>query len=257
MFDRNDMGRFAYGLAAVWLGVIGLIAQDFAGVWQPLDNIGLGANRPVIASIYALLFLAAGVAAWLKRSATAGLAVLAVLHLLAMLGWISRIAYGGWTGFFEMLSLVIAGLVALARLQSPSPGWHRVIAAGQGIFAICLLAFGLSHLMMSKETAGMVPGWIPPNPLFWAYATGVCYLLAGIAILTRVRDKLAAQLTVVMMLSFNVFVWLPMLMDKPNAFNWAGNAITFAMASAAWVIADSLTRPDTARSTTRMLADPG
>lgn len=262
MSDRNDpgrleLGRLAYGLAGVWLGIIGLIARDFAAVWQPLDNIGLGFNRPITASIYAFLFLAAGIGAWFKRSASASLATLTVLHALAMLGWIPRIPLGGWIGFFEMLSLTIAGIVAYARLKPASEVAMRAITIGQIVFAFCLLAFGIGHWVANQETASMVPTWIPPNAMFWAYTTGALYVLAGIAILIRTRAVLAARLTVAMMLSFNLFVWLPMLIANPGHVTWAGNAITFAMAAGAWVIADSLTQPQTANVNAKMLADPG
>jgi hypothetical protein len=43
-----------------------------------------------------------------------------------------------------------------------------------------------------------------------------------------------------MMLAIGIAVWVPMLIDKPIHFMWAGNAITFAMAAGAWVLADSL-----------------
>jgi len=103
-----------------------------------------------------------------------------------------------------------------------------------------LLSFGISHFTSSAETAGMVPAWLPPGQLFWAWATGAFYLLASFALLIQRQAVLAARLVVVMMLSFNFLVWLPMLIDKPIHFMWAGNAITFAMAAGAWVIADSI-----------------
>jgi hypothetical protein len=43
-----------------------------------------------------------------------------------------------------------------------------------------------------------------------------------------------------MMLVIGALVWVPMLIDKPIHFMWAGTAITFALATAAWAVADSL-----------------
>lgn len=231
-----------FGLSAVVLGIIGIVSRDFAGVWQPIDNLGVDFNRTVVASIYAVAFLAAGIATIIPRTARFGLPVLAVLHLLAALGWIPRvIAQGAITGLFEMLSLTVAAIVAYARLGTLS--YHRAartLLMGRIAFATCLLAFGISHFIWSAETARMVPAWLPGEQLFWAYATGAFYVLAGLALVIQRHPLLASRLVTAMMLVIGALVWVPMLIDKPIHFMWAGTAITFALATAAWVVADSL-----------------
>ena len=241
MLDRQDLGRPMYALSAIFLGSIGLWWRDFAGVWQPLDNLG-DFNRPVVATGYALVFLLAGVAALWRASAGFGLLILALLHFLAALGWIPRvIAHGAWTGFFEMLSLTIAGVVGFARLR-PQRAWaSQTMQIGRILFSICLLVFGLSHFFYSAETAQMVPTWLPPGQMFWAYASGTIYILAGIAIAADHRAVFAAQLTVAMIILIEALVWLPMLIAKPENFTWSGNAITLAIAAATWVIGDVIT----------------
>lgn len=87
----------------------------------------------------------------------------------------------------------------------------------------------------------MTPSWIPPGQQFWAWATGVFHVLAGLAILSGVLAVLASRLYVAMCIGFGVFVWAPILVAAPdNHFNWAGNAINLALVGAAWVIADSI-----------------
>jgi uncharacterized membrane protein len=240
MLDRHDLGSLMYALSAIFLGSIGLWWRDFAGIWQPLDNLG-DFNRTTVATGYALAFLLAGVATLWRASAGLGLLILALLHFLAALGWIPRvIAHGAWTGFFEMLSLTIAGVVGFARL-SPQRAWaSQTMHIGRILFSICLLVFGLSHFFYSAETAQMVPTWLPPGQMFWAYASGAIYILAGIAIAADYRAVLAAQLTVAMIILIQALVWLPMLIAKPQNFTWSGNAITFAIAAATWVIADGI-----------------
>jgi uncharacterized membrane protein len=240
MLDRHDLGRPIYALSAIFLGSIGLWWRDFAGVWQPLDNLG-DFNRPIVATGYALVFLLAGAATFWRASAGFGLLTLAFLHFLAMLGWIPRvIAHGAWTGFFEMLSLTIAGVVGFARLRPRRVWATKTIQIGRIAFSICLLVFGLSHFFFSAETAQMVPMWLPPGQMFWAYASGAIYILAGIAIAVDYRAVLAALLTVAMIILIQALVWLPMLIAKPENFTWSGNAITFAIAAAKWVIADAI-----------------
>ncbi len=248
MFEQReslrDLGRLVYGFAAIVLGVIGLIARDFAAVWQPLENLGVDSHRELVACLYAAAFLAAGAAAMWRRTARAGLLVLASLHFVSALGWIPRIIgrpaiYGVWNGFFELFSLVVAGWVAYASL-APQASWTaRTVRTGQVLFGICAISFAVGHFTAIVETARMVPGWLPPGQTFWAWATGVFHLLAGLAIVSGIRAALAARLLTVMMLGFGALVWIPILIAKPVHFSWAGTAITLALAAAAWVIADS------------------
>ena len=43
-------------------------------------------------------------------------------------------------------------------------------------------------------TVPLVPKWLPPSREFWAYATGIGHIAAGVAILTGVQARLAAVL---------------------------------------------------------------
>jgi len=238
-----NLGRVMYGLSAVFLGFIGIVWRDFAGVWQPIDNLGVEFDRTVVATVYAIAFLASGIATVIPRTARFGLPVLAVLHLLAAMGWIPRvIAHGAFNGFFEMLSLTVAAFVAYARLGTMSyDGAARTLQIGRIVFAICLLAFGISHFISSAETARMVPAWLPGGQVVWALATGTLYVLAGFALIIQRHAWLSARLVTAMMLVIGVLVWVPMLIDKPIHYMWSGTAITFALATGAWVIADSFT----------------
>jgi uncharacterized membrane protein YphA (DoxX/SURF4 family) len=92
-------------------------------------------------------------------------------------------------------------------------------------------------------TAPLVPKWLPPTQEFWAYATGVGHIAAGVAILTGVRARLAAILLTAMYASFTVLVHVPMLLADPSHWNWSENALNLALIGAAWVVADSLARP--------------
>jgi uncharacterized membrane protein YphA (DoxX/SURF4 family) len=99
----------------------------------------------------------------------------------------------------------------------------------------------MSHFFALSLTADMVPSWIPPSQKFWAAATGVFHILAGVAIVSGVLDSLASRLFTAMILSFGALVHLPHLIAQPNKHMvWAGNAVNLAIAGAAWVVADSI-----------------
>jgi hypothetical protein len=240
----HSLGRRVYAFTGVSFGVIGLVWQDFGAVWQPIENLGAGEHRAVVASVYALAFLIAGIAAVVDRFARPGFAVLAALHALALLGWVPRVvntpAVGTLNGIAEMLSLVIGGFVAYVTVESTRSTDHRMRRFGQIAFAACAFWFGLTHFVELNATASFVPKWLPPSGHFWAAATGGFYVLVSAAIVTRMYALLAARLCTVMMLSFAALIWLPMLVRDPSHFNFCGTTVTLAMAASAWIIADSI-----------------
>jgi uncharacterized membrane protein YphA (DoxX/SURF4 family) len=92
-------------------------------------------------------------------------------------------------------------------------------------------------------TAPLVPKWLPPTQEFWACATGIGHIAAGIAILTGGQARLAAILLTAMYASFTLLVHGPMLLADPSSHAiWSENAENLALIGTAWVVADSLVR---------------
>ena len=93
-------------------------------------------------------------------------------------------------------------------------------------------------------TAPLVPRWLLPSQAFWAYATGLCHIAAGLALLSGVQARLAAILLTVMFVCFTLLVHAPMLLADPSShWIWSENALNLALIGVAWVVADSLARP--------------
>ncbi|MDT5270735.1 MAG: hypothetical protein QOH49_2921 [Acidobacteriota bacterium] len=241
-------GRRVYGLGAIALGLVGLGWGDFATVWQPIQALPFTVpHREALAYIAAACLLSAGVAIQWRRSAPAGLLVLAILYFIFALLWLPRVIgypqiFGTWGGFLEEFALVAAAVVAYASLlPHGSANSVRTARIGRLSFGVCVLSFGLGHFFAIPQTAAMVPSWIPPGQQFWAVATGVAHLLAGIAILSGVPDVLGSRLLTVMLATFGALVWAPALFAQPREHMvWAGNAINLALIGAAWVVADSI-----------------
>jgi uncharacterized membrane protein YphA (DoxX/SURF4 family) len=241
----SNLGSRVYGLGAVVLGLVGLAWGDFATVWQPVQA-GVP-HRVALAYIAAACLLSAGVAIQWRWSAPAGLLVLAILYLVFASLWLPRVVgypqiFATWGGFLEEMALVAAALVVYASLLPPRSAWAvRTSQVGRLLFGICVLSFGLDHFFALSITAGMVPAWIPPNQMFWAVATGVAHLLAGIAILSGVLDVPASRLLTAMLVTFGVLIWVPALFAQPREHMvWAANAINLALTGAAWAVADSI-----------------
>jgi uncharacterized membrane protein YphA (DoxX/SURF4 family) len=244
LFARNVAVR-VYGLACASIGMVGLVWGDFLAVWQPVPKSLPG--RTALAYATALIFLLAGASLQFKRSARAGALTLTVLYSLGvvLLHVPSLIAHPSvfvmWSGTAEQLALVAGGLMAYAFCL---PRADRLAGIARLLFGVCLIAFGLAHFFYLKPTADFVPAWIPPGQVFWAYATAVGHLAAAIAILSGIAARLAARLLTAMFIVFGILVHAPLMFADPHThFNWAANAMNFALIGAAWLIAASIGRP--------------
>jgi uncharacterized membrane protein YphA (DoxX/SURF4 family) len=235
-----------YGLSAVAFGLVGLCWGDFAAVWQPVPPTVPG--RTVLAYIVAAVLLLGGLSILWRRSAALGSLTLTILYSLGViLLHVPRViahpaVFVMWSGAAEQLALVAGGLVSYAfcSKQTATVPAARVVLCGRLLFGVCLIIFALAHLFYLKPTSDAVPAWLPPNQVFWAYATAAGHFLAGVAILSGIAARLAARLLTGMFVVFGVLVHAPALLSDPHThFNWAANAMNFALIASAWVIAAS------------------
>jgi uncharacterized membrane protein YphA (DoxX/SURF4 family) len=126
--------------------------------------------------------------------------------------------FGAWAGVAEQLALVAGGMIAYSFTATiDATLGARLGRAGVLAFGFCALIFGLAHFLYASATAAMVPKWIPPGALFWAYATGAAHLAAGLAILSGIQARLAARLLTAMFVVFAVLVHAPLVVADPGS----------------------------------------
>jgi uncharacterized membrane protein YphA (DoxX/SURF4 family) len=177
------------------------------------------------------------------------LLVLAGFFTIFALLWTPRILLlphivAVYAGFAEQLAVAIAGILGWLALRSAeTPRRDRLAAALRIAFGICAIFWAFNHFTNIPETARMVPAWIPGGGPFWAWATGLAHLAAGLALIAGIRPVLAARLLAAMFLVFQLCVWAPGLFTTPaNHVVWSGNAVNLSAVGAAWLLADFLAR---------------
>jgi uncharacterized membrane protein len=108
------------------------------------------------------------------------------------------------------------------------------------LFAVSLIPIGLSHLVYVKETAELVPAWLPYR-VGWAYLTGAGQTACGLGVLFSIFPRVAARAEAVMISLFTLLVWGPAILAAPTTrLPWTAFFISWAIASAAWVVAQNI-----------------
>jgi len=231
----SNLGRHVFGLAVLTSGLVTLVWHDYND-WHPLRYI-------VYAAAAAQIF--GGALIQVRRTAKTGACVLAAAYLVFVLLCLPQIVsapriYNSWGNFFEQFSLLTGAAIVYLRLSSAwSPETLRRI--GRILLGICVASFTLEQAIYLGATVNLVPKWVPPSQMFWAVTTTVFFALAAVALLANRMALLATRLLTVMVVSFGLLVWVPLIVsDIHNHENWSENAETFAIAGAAWILADLL-----------------
>lgn len=236
-----------YSAGAIGLGLTGLAFGDFALQWQPVPKAVPA--REMLSAISALALLAAGSALLWRRSALYGALALAIMYglwsfALKTSTLIARpLEMVSWLGFAETLAMAAGGLTLAALTLPAGVTEARMRLTARIAFGLCQPVFGLSHFAYAGFTAAMVPAWIPPGGLFWAYATGVAHIAGGLAILSGVQARLAATLLTVMYAGFALLLHAPRVAATPAAhIEWVMLGIATSICGAAWAIRAGLDR---------------
>src|SRR6266851_8955619 len=239
---------FAVGM--IGLGILALVYGDFAMVWQPVASWIPG--RTVLAYGSGPIMLLAGVglllratAAWSARILFPYLIVWLLLTVPALL--VAPQMEAVWLGFGELAVLLAGGWVLFAKLAGLREGSPLTFATGENsmhlarmLFAVSLIPIGLSHLVYVKQTAELVPAWLPYR-VGWAYLTGAGQIACGLGVLFSIVPRVAAMAEAGMISLFTLLVWGPAILAAPmTRLPWTAFFISWAIASAAWVVAQNI-----------------
>jgi hypothetical protein len=237
-------GRIVFGAAAVWFGVIALMWHD-ADTWQNLHVFWSLPFGTIIGGCLMAALITGGIGIQYPRTARLSAVVLVIVYLCFSLACIPGIIaaeniYDRFGGSFFLFFSLLCGAIALYAATEANAAravvFGRLARLGMGV---CAISFTLGQALLLRDTASLVPKWIPPNQMFWAILTTVAFGLAAIAILINRQARLAIRLMTLMLALFGVMVWVPRLIAHPKAhFNWSECVLTFLITGAAWVVAD-------------------
>jgi hypothetical protein len=234
------MGRYLFGAAALALGVASLVLHvQLVSVWTL-------PGRTVFLDVTAAAQIIGAAAMLFPRSGRIGATILLAVYAVFTCTFVPEIfaqpgVYASWGDVFYALGLVVGAAVAYAS-AAPSSAWTIALPNAAVIaFGLCNVSYAIEQVEFFARTASLVPKWIPLGAAFWAIITTIAFALGGVSLLVRYKALLAAQLLAVMLLIFGITIWIPMLISQPGHLaNWSEGLETFALAGAAWIVADYL-----------------
>lgn len=234
------MGRYLFGAAALALGVASFVLHvQLVSSWTL-------PGRVVFLDVTAAAQIIGGIAIAFPRSVRLGAATLLAVYAVFTCTFVPPIfaqpgIYASWGDVFYALGLVVGAAVAYA-CAAPAASW----AIGLGntavfAFGLCNISYAIEQVEFFARTASLVPKWIPLGGSFWSIVTTIAFALAGVSLLVRYKALLASQLVALMLFIFGVTIWIPILIAQPGRLsNWSEGLETFALAGAAWIVADLL-----------------
>jgi len=244
-----SMGHVVFAVIMIGLGVLGLIKGDFTVVWQGVPKSVPA--REVLAYLCSLVSLVCGVGLLWRRTAALAARVLLAYFVLWLLLWkvrglfVEPLVAGTWS-CGQTLVMTAAAWVLFVWFATDWDRQKLGFASGakglciaRVLYALGLIPFGIAHFIYLKETAAMVPGWLP-SPVFWGYFTGATFIAVSVAVFTGIFARLAVTLSALQMGLFGLLVWVPRVVaGNLNAFQWGEVVATVALTAAAWVVANS------------------
>jgi uncharacterized membrane protein len=256
--------KMAFGWRVYGLGVMALGMTCLAfGTFDPGQSVPENFPARTDLAYAAGAFMVVAAVEWRQTAAWGAAALAAYYALFVVILMNGRLlltdyaVYVTYENIAMQLAIAAGGLIVYAttaRIDTVLAA--RFTRLGDLAFGVCALVFGGAHFVYMNNTASLVPKWLPPTQEFWSYATGVCFLAAGVAVLTGIQARMAAILVTAMLASFGLLVNERILLtDHASHWNWTESAVNLAVVGAAWVVVDSIGANSKRQPKIRRIAD--
>jgi uncharacterized membrane protein len=243
-----SVGHAVFAATMIALGIFGMTQVDFTPTWA-----GVPKSVPVreaLAYLCALVSLVTGIGLLWRRAAIVAARVLLIYLLVWLL--LFRVpnifraptALVTWWALGDTEVMAAGAWVLYAWFAGDRDGRLSFAAGDRGLciarllYGLALIPFGVAHFTNLKDTAALVPGWLPWH-VGWANFTGCAFIAAGVAVLIGVCARLAAVLSAFQLGLFTLLVWVPIVVAGPNAFQWSEFLDSWALTAGGWLVADS------------------
>jgi hypothetical protein len=237
---RAQVGRHVFGAASLLLGIACITLRD-----QLISNWQLPGDA-------AFLFVTSAglIVGWLGIQFAAAVRpaalLLACVYLLAAFTFVPAIVqqpgvYASWGDVFYPLAPALGAVVAYGLASPPTLAGAAIYKVSVILMGVCSGSFTAEQIEFLSRTASLVPHWMPPSGIFWAWATTVAFGLAAVSLVSGFRALLASRLLTMMFMIFVAAVWVPILIADPQKHsNWSEGLETFVIAGAVWIVSDFL-----------------
>jgi hypothetical protein len=247
----SSIGRVLFSVAIIALGGETVFCASYAG-----DSLGVAYRAiPVIPWLPAIPWLAYGCGLLLVacgigllRNQTARLASLVVGCLFfistVILDVPKSIAHPGnmslRTAVFEPLA--IAAIALLWPTKNAKPAWLR--PGSRYLLALCLVVFGVDHLLALSPMGGLLPAWIPWH-VFWVAFFGIAFVAAALSLAFQIMQLWGPLCLGLMFALWVVTLHLPRVLGlygipgaghNPN--EWGSLFIAVALCGGFWGLVD-------------------
>jgi hypothetical protein len=115
----------------------------------------------------------------------------------------------------------------------------NLISLGSLFFCITIVTYGCFHFAYPEGVFTLFPNWIPFR-MFWTYFFGVVLVMNGLAIVFRIKLRLAGLLLSTILIMFLLVIHIPLAIADPwgaNAFQLTRIFGALAFSATAYLIA--------------------
>jgi len=242
--NLSDIGRIFYGLAIAGMGILTIYYRDFPYMLIPPKHSWIP-GLVLLSYISGSIFILAGASIVFEKKTRPVSLLLGIILLLIFCCCFIPYEFIASANYMHLVdwenaekelalaagALVIAGCFSEKNKNFANRFSGKLIYFGAVLFSITIISFGTLHFLYAKDVADYVPSWVP-NRLFWAYLAGAGLVASGLAIIFKIKPRLAAALLGAMIFTWFIILHIPRVIVSPAAY--LGSEITIALLALAY-----------------------